>query len=115
MLQNSEPRNLHVVKGPTPDPSQLKDSYEPVACDFTDELENLAVRRAPVDVAYWDESGQPQTVSGVIVDIFTSPEKEEFVKLNEGEFIRLDKISEVRPRPAQYVTANGHALRVGNG
>jgi hypothetical protein len=85
-----------LVLGPAPDVSALKERYEPVNCDFTDEIEDLSVRKLPVDVSYWDQTKRLQKACGRITDIFTSPQKEEFLKLDDGTLVRLDKILEVR-------------------
>lgn len=86
----------HLVPGPAADPASIKANYEPVSCDFSDELEHLSVRNLPVDVAYWDEARQVARACGRITDIFTSPGKEEFLKLDDGTLIRLDRILEVK-------------------
>ena len=85
-----------LVFGPAPDRNSLKAHYEPVSCDFTDEIEDLSVRKLPVDVSYWDQSANLKKACGRITDIFTSSEKEEFLKLEDGTLVRLDKILEVK-------------------
>lgn len=91
----------HLVPGPAGDVSGLHREYSPVSCDFSDELEHLSVRRIPVEVAYWDEDEHLTRAAGRIADIFTSPAKEEFLKLDEGTLVRLDKILEVRSNPSE--------------
>lgn len=85
-----------LVRGPASDAEHLHTRYEPVGCDFSDELEEISVKKLPVDVAYWDESHRPAKARGRITDIFTSPSKEEFLKLDDGTQVRLDMIMEVR-------------------
>ncbi len=97
MLESSEPQKFGVIKGPASEPNFLRDSYEPVSCDFTDELENFSVRKIPVEVAYWENRREPKSSRGIITDVFTSAKKEEFLKLDSGKTIRLDLISEIRP------------------
>ena len=96
MEQKREMPIHRLVPGPAADASQLRDHYEPVACDFTDEIEDFSVRKLPVDVTYWDESAHLTKACGKITDIFTSPGKEEFLKLEDGTLVRLDKIMEVK-------------------
>ncbi len=90
----------HFVPGPAGDPDRLRAKYEPVSCDFSDELESLSVQRLPVHVAFWDETRSLIRAKGRIVDIFTSPGKEEFLCLEDGSpggrLVRLDRILEVR-------------------
>lgn len=100
-LQNREGFHYHhLVPGPAPSADSVREHYEPVSCDFSDELEELSVKKLPVDVAYWDESHRLANACGRITDIFTSPGKEEFLKLDDGSphetVIRLDTIMEVR-------------------
>jgi hypothetical protein len=92
-----EPVHFHrLVPGPAAEKSALKSHYEPVSCDFTDEIEDLSVRKLPVDVSYWNQSAELQKACGRITDIFTSPEKEEFLQLDDGTTVRLDKIFEIK-------------------
>lgn len=90
----------HLVPGPAQSADSVSGHYEPVSCDFSDELEELSVKKLPLDVAYWDEARRLATARGRITDIFTSPGKEEFLRLDDGSphetLIRLDTIMEVR-------------------
>jgi hypothetical protein len=97
MLENSEPRPTKSINGPAADANSIKKAYKPVSCDFSDELENFSVRKILVDVTYWDDKSLPCQLTGVIEDIFTTPQKEEFLKLDNGELIRLDRIFEIAP------------------
>lgn len=95
----SESSNIHfhhLVPGPAVDADHLREGYEPVSCDFSDELEEISVKKLAVDVAYWDDSHHLTKASGRITDIYTSANKEEFLKLDDGTQVRLDMIMEVR-------------------
>lgn len=72
-------------------------SYAPVDCDFHDRLEALATMRRKVIIDCRGADGDArETVRGVIVDIYTTPSKEEFLRLDDGTAIRLDRILAVR-------------------
>lgn len=87
-----------IVSGPAPNPRSTSDRYEPVDCDFVDELEDFAVRRIPVIVEYWNDRAELIQLSGLIRDIFTTSEKEEFLRISDGTEIRLDQIHQVREK-----------------
>jgi transcriptional antiterminator Rof (Rho-off) len=67
--------------------------YRPIECDFHDRLEEFAVTRRRVRIAH--ESGQAP--EGLIEDIYTTDTKEEFLRMEDGTTIRLDKIKAVDP------------------
>jgi transcriptional antiterminator Rof (Rho-off) len=78
--------------------------YRPIACEFHDDLEAYAVtgRRvrilhAPAD-APEPGNGAAEPVlrsEGRIRDLFTNGKKEEFLTLDDGTSIRLDRIRSV--------------------
>lgn len=75
-------------------------NYRPVACDFHDRIEALATLRRHVHISHeTDASGADAQAlaEGVIVDIFTTSGKEEFLRLDDDTTIRLDRIVELRP------------------
>lgn len=67
--------------------------YQPISCDYHDELTLLAVRKKNCTIVYQHESGT-NTVHGVIKDIYTR-NKEEFLLLSGGQEIRLDRLVSV--------------------
>ncbi|MDQ3001935.1 MAG: hypothetical protein M3Y08_11835 [Fibrobacterota bacterium] len=85
--------------------------YKPIECDFHDRLEEFAVTRRRVRISH--ESGQAQErpsgqvleggsgsevrCEGLIEDIYTTERKEEFLRMEDGTTIRLDKIKAVSP------------------
>ncbi len=82
--------------GPTQDVSLLKEKYEPVSCDFTDHLEHLSVLKVPVQVSYFDTSDIMAKHTGLITNIYTSDQKEEFLQIDEKILVRLDRIIEIK-------------------
>jgi Rho-binding antiterminator len=69
-------------------------TYIPINCEFHDRLEDLATLRKPAVIHYLDENQATQQVEAVIKDVF-SREGEEFIALNTGDLIRLDRLIEV--------------------
>ncbi len=65
--------------------------YQPIDCNYYDELEALATLRREVPIEYRDVNGQKQNTQSVIVDFFIR-EKVEFLKLYNGLTIRLDDL-----------------------
>lgn len=82
-----------VIKGPAGAPL-AQNKYCPVDCEFTDELEHFSVLKIKVEVRYWGDDSKLAEESGLIVDI-TSREKQEFIKMESGVEIRLDRIYEI--------------------
>lgn len=77
-------------------------SYVPIDCNFHDELEAAAVKRLSSLIVYQSKIGGHDAVRGVIVDVYPK-NKAEFLLLDNGMEIRLDKIAQlndvVAPRP----------------
>jgi Rho-binding antiterminator len=63
----------------------------PVACSFYDVLQEAVTRRLYSKIQYYTEIHEFLTVSAVIKNMYTK-DGEEFVQLNTGETIRLDRI-----------------------
>jgi len=68
--------------------------YQPISCDFYDELTLLAMRCTECPIVYKNENGAEVTIRTVIQDIFTR-KGEEFLLLSVGGEIRLDRIISV--------------------
>jgi Rho-binding antiterminator len=66
------------------------EKYNPINCDFYDELEALATIGKRVSIVFLDGSAKV-AVQGVIRDLFTM-ESIEYMKLDSGLVIRLDKL-----------------------
>ena len=71
--------------------------YEPVSCDYHDELEAAAMHRKQVELEF-ELEGVPQKERGTIADVYTA-NGAEFVKFesDSGQLeIRLDQIISMR-------------------
>lgn len=71
-------------------------SYQPIDCHFHDRLEALATTKRRIEIIHDDGTTPDAVAEGVIVDLWTAPTKEEFLRLDEGTVIRLDRIIAVR-------------------
>jgi len=65
--------------------------YQPISCEFHDVLESLATRSRRAPVVYLGEDGAQREVSAVITDLF-GRDGVEFMALDNGETIRLDRL-----------------------
>lgn len=77
------------------------DAYIPVSCDFHDELEALATLRKECRIVYRNAANELVEVPGRIVDIYAAS-KADFIKLNDGTEIRLDRIVSVNDQKVSY-------------
>lgn len=62
--------------------------YKPIACSFYDYLLELSTKRSLIEVKY-NYDGKTQSINSTIVDVFTE-KGAEFIKLENGNLIRLD-------------------------
>ena len=70
-----------------------EDRYEPVSCDYHDQLEAAAMHRKQVELEF-DLDGATQTERGVVEDVYTT-NGAEFIRFSSGDGpleIRLDHI-----------------------
>lgn len=67
--------------------------YRPIDCEFHDQLEGFATLRKKVRLTL--NGAAP--AEGRIDDIYTTPSKEEYLRLENGASIRLDRIMAVTP------------------
>jgi Rho-binding antiterminator len=69
-------------------------NYQPISCDFYDELEARATLRRPCRIEFRDATGQSQTLEAVIKDLYIRS-KVEYMFLSTGLEIRLDHLISV--------------------
>ena len=70
----------------------MAEPYVPISCAIHDKLLDLAVRRESADLTIGNDDGKERLVTGVIADVF-SREGAEFLRLADGDLIRLDTIA----------------------
>ena len=68
----------------------MEDKYTPISCAFYDEFEAAAVKRIECTIVYKDEK-EEKTIKAKVLD-FKTKDKQEFMVLDNGLKIRLDKI-----------------------
>jgi Rho-binding antiterminator len=73
-------------------------SYKPIDCDYYDELALMATKRKKVEIKYKEDDGADQRTEGVISTMETR-DHEEFLILENGSEIRLDRLIEVDGKP----------------
>lgn len=69
----------------------MTEKYKPISCTYHDILESLSMRRELCTIIYVDELNVQHTVRDRISDIFAR-QGEEYIKLDSGTLIRLDKL-----------------------
>jgi len=72
--------------------------YQPIDCNYYDRLEAWATLRTVCRILYRDENEQQQEVSAIIEDVYTAL-KVEYMRLDNGLTIRLDKLVAVNDIP----------------
>lgn len=68
--------------------------YKPISCSLHDELEARATLRKQSTILYRNEQNELETTVAIIKDIYTRS-GEEFILLDNGMEIRLDKIEKI--------------------
>lgn len=76
----------------------MSQSYEPIDCGLHDELQLRVLRRRPVEVIWVDPSGERQQRTDRVVDVF-SRDGSEYLRLQDGAEIRLDRLQRVDGLP----------------
>ena len=70
----------------------ISNPYKPIDCSLHDQLLAFATLKQVVDI-HFQEAGQEKHVQGKIIDVYTAKTKEEFLKLDSGQEIRLDQLT----------------------
>ena len=70
---------------------KAKDSYVPINCHFYDHFEAAIVQKRQVTIEYQDTNQKQRRVATRLKDLQTI-DKEEFLTLEDGTAIRLDKV-----------------------
>ena len=65
--------------------------YQPIDCDYYDEIESWSIAKAVCDIEYTDAVGQAAFVTSRIADVFAR-DGAEFLRIDTGELIRLDRL-----------------------
>lgn len=77
-------------------------SYEPISCQWYDQLEALSVKGLELQVTYIDEQNVHHHLVGRITTLYTK-QKAEYMVINEQVHIRLDTLISVNGmQPGNY-------------
>ena len=71
--------------------------YTPIHCSDYDQLEALATTRRHVEVV-WNEGGEERTERSRITNLYAK-DGEEYLELESGTTVRLDRLADVLARP----------------
>jgi Rho-binding antiterminator len=80
------------------------DEYRLVACDFHDLLESLATLNQNCYIVFRNPSGKRVEVQTQIIDVYAA-NKADFLKLNDGTEIRLDRLISVNTQLVRFTNA----------
>lgn len=75
--------------------------YQAVSCSFYDELEALATLHQICTIRYRAETGEATSIESKIIDLYTS-NKSEFLKLQDGTEVRLDRLISVDGKSVSF-------------
>ena len=78
------------------------ETYSPISCSYHDFILDRATRKKYVKIQYFTEIREFITTQAIIKDVVTTPEKEEYVILNTGERIRLDRLVRIDEHPSPH-------------
>ena len=81
----------------------MNKQYQPVNCNFYDDLETLATLHKKCEIIFWSDNGAKSVLYDQILDLYAR-DGIEYLKLSSGLEIRLDKLVEIdgkRPQPTQ--------------
>ncbi len=71
-----------------------KSDYQPISCDFYDELEAIATLKKTVLIKFNNEKEELTEVLTTITNLYTK-NKEEFMEMGNDLTLRLDQLVEV--------------------
>ncbi|MFT5263236.1 MAG: Rho-binding antiterminator [Polaribacter sp.] len=74
-----------------------KTDYKPIDCNLYDEVVLLIMRKQKIKIDYQNEAGKDLEAETILKDVFAK-EGEEFILLENGERVRLDRLSKIDGR-----------------
>lgn len=75
----------------------LAKPYIPIDTDLVDDIEHYSFDQIHVAVDYKDRDGSQKSMRGLIADVYTTAEHEEYLKMVDGRCLRLDQLIKVEP------------------
>lgn len=80
--------------------NEKNDTYRSIGCSYYDQLEAYAVKKTFCAIVYKD-GGEERTSEGIIKDLYAK-DAAEYLLLDNGTEIRLDRIVSVNGTPLLY-------------
>lgn len=75
--------------------NDAQEPYQPIDCNYYDVLVLYAMHKEPLKIKVQiDGSAGSEELKGIIKDIYTK-DKVEFLKLDTGKVVRLDKLLDI--------------------
>ncbi len=65
--------------------------YQPINCNYYDEIVLIIMRKRKCWIHFYNEEGQEEKIEKLILDVYAR-EQIEYLKLEDGREIRLDRI-----------------------
>jgi len=84
---------------------EIKEQYEPIILEFRNELDKYTEQRKFVRIHYFNEYHEYISKAAIIKEITNEPEGE-FLLLNTGDKVRLDKIVRFDEKPVPGYTSS---------
>ena len=72
----------------------MSNAYVPIDCEFHDVLESLATVRKRARIVFLGPAGDREVRDAVVADVFVR-DSAEYLQLDSGETVRLDRLVEV--------------------
>lgn len=72
----------------------MNEKYIPIACETYDLIEQLIIKKTPFSLKYYNDEHEEVTFTAIAVDVFSN-DGAEFLKLDSGLILRLDKIKSI--------------------
>ena len=76
------------------------ETYVPVSESFQDEINAFAKRKEYIKIQYFSDIHEYITRMAVIKKVYLNESNEQFIELNIGDIVRVDKIVRINDRPA---------------
>ena len=73
----------------------LAKPYVPIDTDLVDDIEHYATDKIHVVIHYQDRDASQKTMRGLIADVYTTQDHEEYLKMADGRTLRLDQLVKV--------------------
>ncbi len=77
----------------------MQDDYMPIDPDFYDVIESIRKKTAPIKIHYFGKNNEICDAQGSITGVTINEKHEEYLVLDAGKQVRLDRIITLNGRP----------------